>query len=74
MKKVTIKLSLHKQKVSSFKNNTVKGGATGGTTCKYTNKYYQTCLPGCVPPDPSVNCHTNFPACPSGNSYPYCHR
>jgi len=73
MKKSKIKLSLNKHKVSTLKNEIIKGGATGGTTCKYTNKYYQTCLPGCVP-DPTVGvCITNFPTCPSGNTFNYCH-
>jgi len=74
MKKVKIKLTLNKYKVSSFKNNAIKGGFTGGTTCKYTNKYYQTCLPGCVP-QPTLNaCITNAPTCTSENSINYCHR
>ncbi len=42
MKKQLQKLSLSKKTVAKLKVSTVKGGVTG-TTCEYTNRYFETC-------------------------------
>ena len=62
MKKSNIKLFLNKKNISNLKTATVKGGVTG-TTCKFTNKYYNTCF---------INCDATWHNCPSGNTVFIC--